>query len=147
MKSSIRLLVFGLVAVAAILIVVVNRQEAGPGNVRQPGEALGLPRLVSLGAGKCIPCCQMEPVRAALREEYAGRLVVEYYDVWENPQIGELYGVYAIPTLIIYGADGRELGRSEGYMDNERILALWRRVGVDLDAPATPEAGSGAADG
>ncbi|MGK7311841.1 MAG: hypothetical protein ACN0LA_06330 [Candidatus Longimicrobiales bacterium M2_2A_002] len=34
----------------------------------------GVPRLVALGAGECIPCRAMAPIRAELRREYAGRL-------------------------------------------------------------------------
>jgi thioredoxin 1 len=95
-----------------------------------------LPRLVSLGAGQCIPCKRMEPVREELRAEYAGRLVVEFYDVWLNPQVGNEYGIRAIPTLIFYDASGGELGRREGYMSKRDILSEWRRMGVDLDASA-----------
>jgi thioredoxin 1 len=33
-----------------------------------------LPRLVDLGAGKCIPCKKMAPILEELKKEYAGRI-------------------------------------------------------------------------
>ena len=38
--------------------------------------AAGLPRLVDLGAVKCIPCKMMAPILEELKKEYAGRLEV-----------------------------------------------------------------------
>ena len=46
-------------------------------------QSVPLPRLVDLGATKCIPCKQMVPVLAALKSEYAGQLEVVFLDVWE----------------------------------------------------------------
>lgn len=48
-----------------------------------------LPRLLDLGAGKCIPCKMMAPILAELKKEYAGRMNVEFIDVWENPDAGK----------------------------------------------------------
>ncbi len=89
-----------------------------------------LPRLVSLGAGKCIPCRQMQPIRAELKQEYAGQLVVEFYDVWERPEIAREYGIRAIPTLIYYDEHGSELVRQEGFVPKEDIVA--RMVGFGM---------------
>ena len=48
----------------------------------QAEAAKSLPRLLDLGAKKCIPCKQMVPVLEALTTEYAGRLDVVFIDVW-----------------------------------------------------------------
>ena len=92
----------------------------------------GLPALIDLGAGKCIPCKMMAPILEELKEEYAGRLKVEFIDVWENPDAGTEYGIKLIPTQIFYAASGKELFRHEGFYSKEDILARWKEFGVDL---------------
>ena len=99
--------------------------------VVQP-RAGGIPRLVDLGAGKCIPCKAMAPVLEALEVEYAGRMDVQFIDVWKDPEAGRAYGVSVIPTQIFYGPDGKELARHQGFMDRDAILAQWKALGVNL---------------
>ena len=41
-----------------------------------------LPRLVDLGAGKCIPCKMMAPILEDLKNAYAGKLEVQFIDVF-----------------------------------------------------------------
>ena len=97
-----------------------------------------LPRLVDLGAKKCIPCKQMIPVLEALTNEYVGRLEVVFIDVWENRDAGKAYGIRIIPTQIFYDAAGKELFRHEGYWSKETILAKFKELGVDLDSASSP---------
>jgi len=85
-----------------------------------------LPKLVDLGASKCIPCKKMAPILEELREEYRGRMDVVFIDVWKNPKEGQTYGIQSIPTQIFYDADGKELFRHEGFIPKEDILAKWR---------------------
>jgi thioredoxin 1 len=91
-----------------------------------------LPRLVDLGAGKCVPCKMMAPILEDLKQTYAGRLEVAFIDVWETPDAATKYGINVIPTQIFYAADGRELFRHEGFYGKEDILAKWQEFGVDL---------------
>ncbi len=105
-------------------------------------ELSALPRLVDLGAGKCIPCKQMKPILAELTKEYAGQFEVVFIDVWENRGAGEPYGLRMIPTQIFFAADGKELARHEGFMAKKDILAKWREVGVVLRGPVALEAAS-----
>jgi thioredoxin 1 len=91
-----------------------------------------MPRLVDLGAGKCIPCKAMAPILDQLRTDYAGRLDVTFIDVWQAPDQATAYRIHMIPTQIFYGSDGRELARHEGFMSREQILAQWKALGVEL---------------
>ena len=102
----------------------------------EPAAAPTLPRLVDLGAGKCIPCKQMKPILAELTRDYAGQFEVVFIDVWENRAAGEPYGIRMIPTQIFFGADGKELARHEGFYAKKDILAKWQELGVALKAPA-----------
>jgi len=48
------------------------------------------PRLVDLGAGKCIPCKMMKPILDDLKANYTDHFSTEFIDVWENPDAGVL---------------------------------------------------------
>ena len=99
-----------------------------------------LPRLLDLGATKCVPCKKLAPILDELKKTYAGVLDVEFIDVWENPKAGEGYGLKTIPTQIFYGPDGKELFRHEGFISREDILVKWKELGVTLaGAGAVPE--------
>jgi thioredoxin 1 len=96
-----------------------------------------LPRLVDLGADKCIPCKMMAPILAELAQEYAGQLDVVFIDVWKKREEAPRYGIQVIPTQIFYGADGKELFRHEGFFPKKDILAKWKELGVGLKDSAT----------
>ncbi len=98
----------------------------------------GIPRLVDLGADKCIPCKAMAPILVELRAEYAGRLQVDFIDVWKDPSAGDPYRIYAIPTQIFFDGDGKELTRHEGFISKADILATWKRFGYDFSSPGAP---------
>lgn len=97
-----------------------------------------LPRLVDLGADKCIPCKLMAPIIAELTKDYAGQLNVVFVDVWKNPGQGKAYNIQVIPTQIFYDESGKERFRHEGFMAKKDILAKWKEIGVELNS--TPPA-------
>jgi thioredoxin 1 len=103
-----------------------------------PATPVALPRLVDLGADKCIPCKMMAPILEELKTTYADQFRVEFIDVWKNPDAGEQYGIRSIPTQIFYDANGKELFRHEGFFPKEDILSKWKELGVELVAP-TPK--------
>ena len=85
----------------------IRRRIAGLAPTNAPAtqpEKKPLPKLLDLGAGKCIPCKMMFPVLDELKKEYAGKLEVEFIDVWQNPDAGKQYGIEVIPTQIFYDA-------------------------------------------
>jgi thioredoxin 1 len=100
----------------------------------------GLPRLVDLGADKCIPCKMMAPVLKELTKEYEGRMTVEFIDVWKNPDAGKAHKINLIPTQIFIEAGGKELFRHEGFFSKKDILAKWKELGVDFKADGKKEA-------
>jgi len=95
-------------------------------------ESAKLPKLVDLGADKCIPCKLMAPILKELKTEYAGRMDVEFMDVWKDPAPGRQYKIRLIPTQIFFDASGKELFRHEGFFGKEDILAKWKELGVDI---------------
>lgn len=97
------------------------------------------PRLVDLGADKCIPCKAMAPILKDLKAEYAGRMDVEFIDVWKNPGAGKAYKIKLIPTQIFIDAAGKERFRHEGFLSKKDILAKWKELGVEFKTEAKRE--------
>jgi len=98
----------------------------------QPREGT-LPRLVDLGADRCIPCKMMAPILEELRREYAGVFEVEIIDVWKNPEEVNRFGLKGIPTQIFLDAAGQELYRHMGFLSKKDILAKWKELGIALE--------------
>ncbi len=92
-----------------------------------------IPRLLDVGATKCIPCKMMAPVLEELRGQYKDRLTVDFIDVWENPDAAEKYDVSTIPTQIFFDAEGKERYRHIGFISKDDILRKWKELGVALD--------------
>ena len=121
------------VAVGIGLVLAVGARGAEQAGTNAPTKA-ALPKLVDLGADKCIPCKMMIPVLADLKTNYVGQLEVEFIDVWKNPDAGKPYNINLIPTQIFYDAKGKELFRHEGFFSKKDILAKWKKLGVELKA-------------
>lgn len=147
MKGMHRVLVVAALACAVGVVLMLKRERQerrtappAPPAASATSEATGaseetstdesLPRLVDLGAGKCIPCKMMAPILEELSKEYADTFGVRFIDVWEDPKAGDEYGIRMIPTQIFYDATGKELFRHEGFFGKEDILAKWEELGV-----------------
>jgi len=146
MKTPMKILIVAALAVAVVAAVAfkegkrpVESKDAATavitgGASAESSSRAPLPRLVDLGADKCIPCKKMAPILEELKKDYAGRMEVEFIDVWKNPDAGKAYNVEMIPTQIFYDASGKELFRHVGFFGREDILAQWKQLGVDLAA-------------
>lgn len=91
-----------------------------------------LPRIVDVGAEKCIPCKLMVPVLDQLKKEYKGKLQVEFYDVSKDPDAGKKYRVRMIPTQILYDSKGKEIARHLGFWPKDNIIAEFKKHGIKL---------------
>ena len=128
--QKIVILVALLTAVGFVLAKRNQNAKSEPTAATVPAEK-PLPRLVDLGAGKCIPCKTMAPILEDLRKEYAGVFEVVFIDVWEDPPAAEPYKINMIPTQIFFDADGRERWRHEGFLAKADILAKWKELGLE----------------
>jgi thioredoxin 1 len=133
------IIVLLLVASVAAVVVLKNKENQSqrsqavavqPQELDQPKK---LPRLVDLGADKCIPCKMMAPILEELKKDYAGTINVEFIDVWKEPDRAKEYGVAIIPTQIFFDASGKELFRHEGFFSKEDILGKWKEFGINLE--------------
>ena len=154
MKTPLRLAIVAALAMAVVAAVVIKQNKAkaptetntatvaagSNAPAENPGDPVvavanaKLPKLLDLGAGKCIPCKMMAPILEELKKEYAGRMNVEFIDVWVNRDAGKPYGIEMIPTQIFFDAEGKELFRHTGFFAKEDILAKWKELGVSLAA-------------
>ena len=78
------------------------------------------PTLVDFWAAWCAPCKMVAPVVEAIADEYDGRLRVAKMDVDGSRQTPSRYGIYGIPTLILF-KDGREFDRVVGYVQRRTL--------------------------
>ena len=135
MRTSAKIVIVAALAVAVVVAVALKRGKA-PVESKPASAATAvtakLPRLLDLGADKCIPCKAMAPILEALKQEYAGKFRVEFIDVWKDETAGKQYGVELIPTQIFFDANGKELFRHTGFYGKEDILGKWKELGVDV---------------
>lgn len=149
MKTPIKLLIVATLAAAVIAAVALKNTKPPAASPNSPASTVALaapadpthaaptaniklPKLLDLGAGKCVPCRMMAPILEELKKEYAGKMNVEFIDVWVNPDAAKPYGIEVIPTQIFFDADGKELFRHVGFFAKADILAKWKELGVDL---------------
>jgi thioredoxin 1 len=152
MKTPAKIVLVLMVAAAAVAAVVLKKNQA-PASIDStpppkasvaasqsatattPDTSAKLPKLLDLGAGKCIPCKMMAPILEELKKQYGGRMIVEFIDVWQNPDAGKAFNVDMIPTQIFYDPEGKELFRHTGFFGRDEILGKWKELSVDLAAP------------
>lgn len=123
------------IALAYMLVVLLVGAFAGCGNkekVKITDEALGIPKLVSLGSTMCVPCRMMEPELEELEKDYDKVLYVEKIDVIRNQDKARYYGVNMIPVQIFFDEEGNELDRNLGFMSMEDIVKKFAELGIDL---------------
>jgi thioredoxin len=98
------------------------------------GWAENLPKMIDLGADKCVPCIEMAPMLKKLTKDFDGKMDVQFIDVWKDSDEAAKYGVRMIPTQIFYAPDGSELFRHIGFYSRTEILTKWKDLGYDFGA-------------
>ena len=132
MSTASRLVIVGALVLAVAVTVALRHDTVPPTSGAPASVAVALPRLVDVGADKCIPCKAMVPVLEELRRECAGRLQVDFIDAWKYPEQAEPFKVYGIPVQIFFDPSGRELYRHLGFFSKAEILETWRQLGYPL---------------
>lgn len=135
-------------AVIGVVFPALLMASAPPTSNVAPGpSAVILPRMVDLGAGKCVPCKKMAPIIDEMQHDYAAIVDIIFVDVWKDPKAGTPYKIRVIPTQVFYDGAGKEVYRHEGFMSREEIEKIFReKMGVTPVKPAAkaPKSDSGA---
>jgi len=123
-----------LIVLAAIAGVAILKNSQKESTTPLPRQTQGLPRLLDLGSKGCTACTMLDPVLDELRTNYAGRLQVDFIDVWEHEEVASDYGIEIIPVQIFFDADGQELYRHQGFISAKDVAGKFEELGVVLHA-------------
>ncbi len=85
---------------------------------------------LELGADRCIPCKQMQPIMKDIAAAFPDRVQVVFYDVWKDPAPAEKYGIQLIPTQVFLDRKGKEIARHVGLFPKAEILELLKKHGI-----------------
>jgi thioredoxin 1 len=112
MRYLSKIIIVLVLAASVMAVVVLKKKENSQTTAvqtQQPSKTRKLPKLVNLGADKCIPCKMMAPILDEIKKDYVGIINVEFIDVWKNPDEAKKYNITIIPTQIFFDASGKEL--------------------------------------
>ncbi|MDY0223339.1 MAG: thioredoxin family protein [Desulfobacterium sp.] len=90
----------------------------------------GTVTMIDLGAKTCVPCKMMAPILVKLEREYKGKADIVFIDVWENREPAQRFKIKAIPTQIFFNAQGEEVYRHLGFLDEKSIVEQLTKMGV-----------------
>ena len=90
----------------------------------------GMPTVLDMGSGTCIPCKMMKPIFEELEKEYQGRANIILLDVNDYRDLSTQYQVRVIPTQIFFDKQGKQVWRHEGYLAKEDIVKKLKELGV-----------------
>lgn len=79
-------------------------------------KSYGLPMIIDFGSDECIPCKEMAPVLKKMNEEWRGKVIVKFVDVWKYTDASANFPVTLIPTQVIFDANGKPFVPSEKLM-------------------------------
>lgn len=85
---------------------------------------------LELGADRCIPCRQMQPIMKEIAAAFPDRVQVVFYDVWKDPAPAQKYRIQLIPTQVFLDQKGQEIARHVGLFPKEEILELLKKHGI-----------------
>ena len=115
---------------AAVLLIAMGPLAAMAGEFDDV-PAKGMPTLIVLGTPSCPPCVRMKPVLEKIAKQYAEKAAVIPIDVGIHKEHVARFGIKAIPVEVFFNADGREVYRHVGFMNEKEILDQLKKMGVE----------------
>lgn len=100
--------------------------EASTADAFQAALKSGRPTVVDFGSNSCLPCIRLRPVMRALKDAHKDRINVLFLEVSANRDLALSYKVRLVPTLIFFDAQGREVHREMGFMEQEAMEKVLR---------------------
>jgi thioredoxin 1 len=121
----------GLIAAAGIALLVFAGWRTGRERTGAPDEeTVSLPCLLDFWMEGCVPCRRTLPVVETVRRQHAGKLRVECVDIGQHPEMGKLFRIDTVPTLIFFDVAGKEVHRHQGALKQEEMSALLNRLNL-----------------
>lgn len=90
--------------------------------------------VVDFWAPWCAPCRSFAPVFEQAASRHEGRVAFGKCNADVSPRTAELLGIQSIPTLVVFGPDGSELGRVAGVLPPRQLDALIERLAPGTSA-------------
>jgi len=85
-----------------------------------------IPVLVDFWAPWCGPCVQMSPAYEEASKELSLQVQFLKVNTEQNQALGALYGIEAIPTLLMF-RDNKEIGTNAGALSKEELVRWAKR--------------------
>ncbi|MEN6373114.1 MAG: thioredoxin family protein [Armatimonadota bacterium] len=125
------------VLVVVVGVVLANKEKPKAETAVKPVAAKeqqkSLPKMMELGAEKCVPCKMMMPIVEELQKEYKNKLEVVFIDVLKNSAAIDKYDIKSIPTQIFFDKSGKEFFRHTGFFSKKDVLKTFAEHGIKLD--------------
>ena len=80
----------------------------------------GKPCIFDFSATWCGPCRMLAPVVEDLADKYKGKYYFYNIDIDSSEELAIKYGIEVVPTIVIFN-NGKEVGRTSGYMPKEQL--------------------------
>ena len=139
-KRNLRPWIIAAVVVAAVIAIpllakMAARRTAPADDINNTGQTsprYTRPIFLDIGTTTCAPCKAMLGVMSELKEQFPGKLEVQFINVNEDRDAARRYGITIIPAQIFYSPEGKELYRHTGFFSTKDVVAKWRELGYDL---------------
>lgn len=83
-------------------------------------------KILDFYAEWCGPCKVMSPILDQIEDELDD-VIIEKYDVEENEEIVEDYGIRSVPTLVFI-KDDEIVSKHVGSLSKEKLLAIINKI-------------------
>ncbi len=115
-------------AIAIALLFVMLLPSLGTAAV----DASKKPTLIELMTSTCPACGEMAKVLEDFSKKHGEQIMIQVVNVQEYPDVGALYRVRYVPTLVFLDEFGKVLDKRVGYMPLDALEKYWAELGYTL---------------